>query len=122
MGSLEYLFIVLRNDGEIKQVVVSQIFHIVRVALGAIVALAGTYNFNFAVIVKSSFATDDKDDFAVAYMSMQARRGTWSEGRVHYLYVVICVVAAIQGAFATLEVHSADFLNFFKVYYHNFCL
>ena len=59
----------LGNDGKIEQVVVSQIFHVVRMALGAIVALASTYDLDFTVVVKSSFTADDKDDLAVAYMN-----------------------------------------------------
>lgn len=58
-------------DGEVNEVVVSAIFHVMGVSFRAIVALTDMCFLNGIVIMERSNSTDDEYYLAVAFMSVQ---------------------------------------------------
>ena len=63
---------VFRYDGQVDEVMVGEVLHIVRVAFGAVMALADPYRFRDAVVVECGHTTDDEYNLAVALMLVYA--------------------------------------------------
>lgn len=109
----------LRHDGQINEVVVGEVLHIMGVALRTIVALPHPNGLSDTVVVKSGHTADNEDYLSVALMLMDAARGTGTEGRIHNLHLVVGKVPRIQRPFTALEVHLMNLRNLVEIYNHN---
>lgn len=64
------LLMMLGNDGEIDQIVVCQILHIVAVALWAIMALPYPDHLGLSVVMEGGFTADNEYHLTVLFMGM----------------------------------------------------
>ncbi len=110
------------HDGEIHQVMVGKVFHVVGVSHGTIVHLSLAYYFYRVVIMEGRRSTHYIHHLAVALVGMQSGSGTGTECGIHDLYLVVYVVARVKFALAALEVQNVGFLYLLKIYQHNSCL
>lgn len=113
------LHMVFGNNGKIDKVMVGAVLHVVRMSFWAIMALSDMYLFDGVVVMESCNATDDKDNLAVLLVLVESGRSTRAEGRVHYFYFVINIVAGVESSFATFEIHLMDFWDSIEIYNHN---
>ena len=109
----------LRHDGQINEIMIGEVLHIMGVALRTIVALPHPNGLSNTVVVESGHTADDEDYLAVALMLMDAARGTRTEGRIHNLNLVVGEVSRVQRSFTALEVHLMNLRNLVEIYNHN---
>lgn len=66
------LSMVLGNYGKIDKVMVGEIFHVMGMTFGTVMALPHPCDLNLVVVVEGSLATDDEDYLAIALMGMKS--------------------------------------------------
>ena len=113
------LSLVLRHHGKINHIVVGEVFHVVVMTHGAIMTLSGMALFYGVVVMESQRAANDEDHLRIALVDMQAARSAWTERGVHYLNVVVHVVACVQMTLTALEAREMSLGNLLEIYYHD---
>ena len=75
-----HLFMMLRHNGEVDEVMVGEVLHVVGVSLRTVMALSYPDCLGYAVIVECSHAADDEHYRAVALMFVASAGCARAEG------------------------------------------
>ena len=105
-------------DGQIHQVMVGKVFHIVRMIHRAIMHLSCTNLFYLIIIMESSRTTHYEYHLTIALMGMKSGGGTWTKCGIHDFYLVVHEITGVQFSLSALEAFQMSFRDFFKIYYH----
>ena len=115
---LLFPLLVLRHHGKVDSVVVGEVFHVVAVTHGAVVALTGTTLFHRVVVMESQRTADGEDNLRVALVDVQTARCARTKRGIHYLYVVVHMVTCVQMALSTLETREMSLSNLLEINNH----
>lgn len=109
---------VLGNNGEVHQILITVIEHGVRMPHRAIMHITRNKGFNLTIVTEMPPATDDVDYFAVLVMRMITTRSTRLQPTHHYLVLSVHVIAGVKFTVPAFEIHYCLFRNLVEINYH----